>query len=109
MDDPRGDAAWTDRTEPPHWGDGPISLGSDLVWAAWLPEDTDHPHLWHWCDRSKWLADGRTMDVEPIWALAGTGAHDLVSRDPLTLSPSVYWPDCCGVHGFVTAGVWRSV
>lgn len=30
---------------------------------------------------------------------------DLVSRDPITLMPSVQYM-CCGLHGFVTSGNW---
>jgi hypothetical protein len=43
----------------------------------------------------------------PRWAPAGVGAHTLVQKEPFTISPSVYWPYCCGMHGFITDGVYR--
>ncbi|MFZ5850340.1 MAG: hypothetical protein ACOYY2_02960 [Actinomycetota bacterium] len=104
MNDPRGEAAWTDPVRPPAWGMGLTRLAGDTaVWVTWLPEDTTHPHLWHWCSHREW-----GPDAESGWGLAGVGAHDVVSRDPLTLSPSVSWPSCCGLHGFVRAGRWVS-
>lgn len=104
--DPRGEAAWTDRAEPPHWGTGWRKVeGTDLLWYTWLRDGPGDPHLWHWCTAEKWIAEGR-QHTQAHWGLSGTRAHTLVSRDPLTLSPSVYWPDCCGLHGFITAGAW---
>ena len=114
--DPRGDAAWTDPERPPAWGEGLTDHGG--VWSTWLRNndgsEQDRPHIWHWCDHSVWIARAKTegrelVDVEPRWGIAGTGAHDMPSRDPLTLSPSLYLPDCCGLHGFLTDGRWRSV
>ena len=31
--------------------------------------------------------------------------HTVVTREPLTIVPSILCPDC-GLHGFVTNGVW---
>lgn len=33
-------------------------------------------------------------------------AHVIVAADPLTITPSILCPDC-GLHGFVTGGVWN--
>lgn len=65
--------------------------------------------VWHWCDHHLWT--GRSgFDADPdsyrMWTPAAVGAHDLISLDPLHLEPSVYWPDCCGLHGFIRGGVW---
>lgn len=95
------DADWTDPTHPPV---DAIRLGDDRVWVSWDSEFNrdDEPLLWHWCTRRGW-----GPDASPGWAAAGGSGHDLIQCDPLTLSPSVYWPDCCGMHGFITDGQWR--
>lgn len=36
------------------------------------------------------------------------GGHEIVSRDPLTVSPSILCPDC-GLHGYIRSGEWQSV
>ena len=65
--------------------------------------------IWHWCDHHLW-AGRPDFDAHPEeyrrWVPAGVGAHQLVSADPLHLEPSVYWPDCCGLHGWIRAGAW---
>lgn len=47
-----------------------------------------------------------TIRCAPRLQLA-EGGHRLDSVDPPTVVPSIRCPDC-GLHGFVTAGVWRS-
>jgi hypothetical protein len=78
--------------------------------------DPEHRHsieclwVWHDCDG---LYGPRTADEfrgqRVGWGPAGVGAHTLVHRDPLTITASVYWPDCCGLHGFITDGRWLGV
>lgn len=115
-DDRRGDDAWTDPERPPSWGENLTDHGGN-VWSMWMRTDgnlNERPHIWHWCDRHVLIAKIRTEGrepadgIEPRWMLAGTEAHDMPSRDPLTLSPSLLVDDCCGLHGFLTGGVWRS-
>lgn len=114
--DERGEDAWTDPERPPDWGEGLTDHGHQ-VWSTWLRTDgvlQDRPHIWHWCDHSVWIAKARAEGREPVatgprWGLAGAGAHDMPSRDPLTLAPSLALPDCCGLHGYLTDGVWRPV
>lgn len=103
---------WDDPTRPP-W-DGAVDLGGG-VWAVWGAHhgargssDLDHLLIWHWCTESRWVAEGRPH-AEPHWVLAGAETHTLVSRDPLHLEPSLYWPDCCGKHGFIREGRWVEV
>lgn len=119
MSDDDRDDPWTDPARPPAWGENQVNHGSQ-VWSTWLRDSggdlIPRPHIWHWCDRSVQNARIRVEHREPIgpdadpgWSLAGTGAHDMPSRDPLTLSPSLLLSDCCGLHGFLTDGVWRSV
>ncbi|WP_019137641.1 hypothetical protein [Cellulomonas massiliensis] len=43
------------------------------------------------------------------WMPAGVGAHDLIQREQLYIEASVYWPDCCGMHGFIRDGRWHPV
>lgn len=108
--DERGDAAWTDPASPPDlFGTELVDHGGG-VWSTWPGGGLEQPrpHLWHWCTYT-WP---QRTDPAPLhvsgsrWMLAGTGAHDMPARDPLTLSPSVYWPDCCGLHGFIRNGKW---
>lgn len=96
------DPEWCDRSKPP----GPTHLGQPFavdtevgIWALPDPDDqAGGQHLiWHWC----------TGRGQARWALAGTGNHTLVNRDPLHLEPSLLWP-CCGRHGFIRDGRWVS-
>lgn len=109
---------WFDHDRPPMVD--AIRLGPDLyaVWFKQNGQDESHPHLWHWCTKVNWIAKRKAEGGpdpsdpkvdQPQWMLAGSAGHQLVSKEPLSLSPSVYWPDCCGMHGFVTGGVYTSV
>lgn len=95
------------------WSDhapvGGISLRPDIQysWKCGL----DHEHtiecLWIWHDCAQPLGPDTVAPGEPFgWRPAGVGAHTLVQIEPLTITASVYWPDCCGVHGFITNGQW---
>jgi hypothetical protein len=68
---------------------------------GWL--DEAHPIFWHRCAALADVPEERT--VHGPWRAAGTGAHTLVSREPLHLEPSLLW-NCCGLHGFVRDGTW---
>lgn len=107
--------SWTDFRRPPFGED--LTDHGHRVWSCWLGRDgqpAQRPHIWHWCDHMVLIErarmEGRDLVAEavtPRWVLAGTEAHDMPSRDPLTLSPSLLLDDCCGLHGFLTDGVWR--
>lgn len=103
---------WDDRSRPPLPDAVRISDDVYASWAiGWAERATDgglYPLLWHWCTKSVWLADPNRNPAhcQPSWAAAGCRAHTLVSSDPLHLEPSVYWPDCCGMHGFIRDGRW---
>lgn len=69
--------------------------------------------VWHWCDHSVWrakaVAEGRAVVedlLSPRWSPSAASLHDLIAADPLHLEPSVYWPSCCGLHGWIRTGVW---
>lgn len=68
--------------------------------------------VWHDCDKHLWYDDPeKNHDLIPDyvgWHPAGVGKHDLISVDPLHIEASVYWPNCCGMHGFIRDGRWVS-
>ncbi len=68
-------------------------------------------YVWHWCDHQLW-AGREGYDAHPedytFWVPGGVAAHTVVSTEPLHLEPSVYWPDCCGMHGWIRGGRWVS-
>jgi hypothetical protein len=77
--------------------------------VAWEMRD-GRPLIWHWCDRHLWRTPESIEEyLVPTWAPTGEYAHDILSTDPLHLEPSVYWPGCCGLHGFIRDGVWIGV
>jgi hypothetical protein len=103
-------------TEP--WGQvHPIGDGS-LIRYGWTtcsehtecPRDIDHLLVWHWCVNPVDMTAELVAEAFPEgvlgWMPSGVGAHTLVQEDPLTLTASLYWPECCGVHGFITEGKW---
>jgi hypothetical protein len=73
----------------------------------------DNLLIWHYCDRNVWLKKpGANPDVARSssgFTPAGVNLHTLISVSPLHLEPSLYWPDCCGMHGFIRNGRWVSV
>lgn len=104
MTDPAEADPWVDPSRPPV---DAIDCGGG-VWVSWGTSMNrgDEPLVWHWCTRDKWR--GRDIPALPRWAPCGVGAHTLVSRDPFHVEPSVYWPDCCGMHGFIRGGRWEA-
>lgn len=76
---------------------GPIAI---LLWDdGRVALEHDCPGVWRDPD------DGnQRMLIAPLWS------GQVVSRSPLTLSPSLLCLGSagpCGLHGFVTEGVWR--
>jgi hypothetical protein len=59
--------------------------------------DDPNPWFWHWCPAA---ANG-----EGRWMAQATTQHQLVSREPLHMEPSLLWP-CCGMHGWMRGGQW---
>lgn len=56
----------------------------------------------HVCDRGE-----RGVIVCAPFLQTETGGHQVVSRHPWTITPSILCPDC-GTHGFVRDGQWVS-
>jgi hypothetical protein len=102
---------WRDHSQPP--SEGFTKLSDDLYSVFFTDrngEPESHPVLWHWCEpKNEEAAAYCRKGTAPHWCPWGTAAHTVVQREPLTLTPSVYWPGCCGMHGFVTDGVYRGV
>jgi hypothetical protein len=95
-------------TPPSQWCDwweiAPVELNADIAYG-WPGEgftahpDDPNPWFWHWCPAMK------ATDRDGRWMAQSTRDHQLVSREPLDMTPSLLWP-CCGTHGFVREGVW---
>lgn len=85
--------------------------------VAWERDREDGTVLvWHWCTKTQWRAAAEARgsrvvetEMQPQWLPSWPRAHDLISTEPLHLEPSVYWPGCCGLHGFVRNGAWVGV
>jgi len=85
-----------DRNTPPsEWAglaEAGITKVTEDIYYGWI-DGTSDPTFWHWC-----TTNGR-------WVPAGTPRHELRSREPLHLEPSLLW-ECCGLHGWVRNGQW---
>lgn len=95
----------------------PIDIGHGLTAALRMAESDMAPEGSH----PGWKA-GDVLGVlltHPCAKRDGQVVHDfipvnympsrdwnLVSRDPITLAPSVHYVGCCGLHGFVQEGKW---
>lgn len=77
---------------------------TDDIYYGWLEHEVT-PMFWHWCAALADVPEDHT--VHGRWVAAGTGAHTLVSREPLHLEPSLLW-QCCGMQGWVRDGQWVS-
>lgn len=73
------------------------------IYYGWLADETN-PVFWHWCKPLEDVPSARRVH-DGCWVATGTMAHQLVSKDPLHLEPSLLW-NCCGLHGFVRGGEW---
>ena len=77
---------------PALWA-GATRVADDIYYR--FVEGAATPTIWHWCTKlERWISQPAVN-------------HTVMSREPLDLSPSLYWPDCCGLHGFVHDGVWQ--
>lgn len=92
-----------------------VEMVGERVAYTWTCGDSSHDHtincLWVWHDCTMELdperADRARRSDESIgWGPAGVGLHDLISADPLHIEASIYWPACCGLHGWIRDGKW---
>jgi hypothetical protein len=84
----------SDKNNPPsEWFNGTERVGDSDVYVL-LGATPSETIVWHWCP------------VKGHWEGAYISLHTIVSREPLTITASLYRPDCCGWHGFITDGQW---
>ncbi len=100
-------------TDPAVLPSGLTRLGPLVAYGYGWPEEGSDPSelvVWHFCDHHVWEASDERMaeiyGARAFWVPATVGAHTLVTREPLHLEPSVYWPGCCDLHGFIRDGAW---
>lgn len=45
------------------------------------------------------------------WVASGAGLHTVLGNEisTMTFQPSLYFLDCCGLHGWIENGVWKGV
>lgn len=95
-----------------------VNLLGEKVAYSWtcysdLPEDHTHTieclWVWHFCDHSLDPARLASPDYPEGWTPTGVGLHDLISIEPLHIEASIYWPECCGMHGWIRNGKYLSV
>lgn len=102
----------------PPWADDSVEVGP-LVRYEWTlgdhwyhrehdgPCSQDSAHLLVWHDCGLILGAGADAPGERYgWRAAGVGLHTVTQVEPLTLVASLYWPECCGLHGWITDGRW---
>jgi len=81
--------------------DRKVDIGSGMTMLVY-PDGTYR--IQHTCDRG---ARGILGSCPALRLGPHAPGHVVKSEDPLTITPSIVCPDC-GLHGFVTDGVWRS-
>lgn len=101
-----------------HWAfldrDAEVTLVGPKVAYSWTcdPELVDHTHtieclwVWHDCDHNLDPERKQHHAYPEGWTPSGVGLHDLISIEPLRIEASVYWPACCGMHGWISNGQW---
>lgn len=72
------------------------------IYYGWV-DGHANPVFWHGCApvNPELTASGTR------WIAANAEGHQMVTREPLHLEPSLLWT-CCGLHGFVREGKWVS-
>jgi len=80
-----------DRNDPPSDWAGATDAGHEVFYA--IDPSDGVAIVWHWCP------------TEQRWSPAGTRDHTVLSREPLTLDPSLQL-DCCTFHGWLRGGRW---
>lgn len=83
-------------------------LGEKVAYTWTCNVEGEHAHIierlwvWHDCDQN--LDPINTKGVG--WKPTGVAAHTLHAVEPLHIEASVYWPSCCGLHGWIRDGRW---
>lgn len=87
-----------------------VMLGDKVAYSWTCGAEHDHTidclWVWHDCDLNLRPVDPHWTSRYVGWKPTGVGAHDLISVSPLHIEASVYWPACCGMHGWIRDGRW---
>lgn len=92
-----------------------VEILGERVAYTWNCGDNSHDHVieclwvWHNCTMEldpERAARARRTDEYIGWGPTGVAAHDLINVEPLHIEASVYWPICCGLHGWIRDGKW---
>lgn len=93
--------------KPPEWSpiDNWIDAGGDIYYVVVeggieVGSKASNVWIYHW---------HTPTNGAQRWAISACGLHDVLSVDPLTLSPSLACDDGCPSHGYIEQGKWRSV
>lgn len=94
-----------------------IALGDKVAytWTCGLDSDSNHTHVieclwvWHDCDLNLNPVGEHWTEKYVGWKPTGVAAHDLISAHPLHIEASIYWPTCCGLHGWIRDGRYIDV
>lgn len=95
-----------------------VEMLSEDVAYSWVCNIENHEHviecLWVWHDCSLALDEHRRENPKRTedyggWTPTGVAAHDLISSAPLHIEASIFWPSCCGMHGFIRDGKYLAV
>lgn len=81
-----------------------VDVGSDIVIDLWPDGRIGFEHVCPGIWQDPQDGDGVQYLIAPIWP------GQMTQREPLTLTPSLLCQGAanpCGLHGFVTEGVWR--
>lgn len=87
-------------------------LGEKVAYTWTCDPDEPHEHVieclwvWHDCDLNLDPPPEHWTLEHKGWNPTGVAKHDLISVDPLHIEASVYWPACCGLHGWIRDGKW---
>lgn len=87
----------TIRDNPPADPKSDLTRVSESVVIEW----GDCLYVWHWCAH---VGQGA---VDSRWVRSGTKLHDVTyGPEGVTFNPSVYWNECCGLHGWIRNDAW---
>lgn len=87
----------TDRTAPPLAPGVEFTKVSNSVYVEW----SDRIYVWHWCTT---VGQGA---VDSRWVQMGTSRHEVqYSTAGVSFSPSLYFNECCGLHGWIKHDAW---
>lgn len=87
--------------------EGSIDLGNETCYKKSLDREGNWIAITHWHKNAQGNLCGGWVPFNVVseYILPGTPKWDVISREPLTLSPSLLCK--CGNHGFIRNGRWE--